>query len=413
VTTALQRGDGTAPARPRPRAAILHVRTLTRTGGGPEKTILLSARHLRDTDYWMAAAYLHAPADPGFAVVRQRAEVQGCPIIGIADRGPLDVTVVPALLAACRRLRIRIWHAHDYKANFIGLLLRPFHRMKLISTVHGWVEGARRLALYYAVDRQCLRFYDHVISVSDDLHERVRALGVPAHRCSLLRNGVDETVFLRQFPPARSPLRSAQALPDARLVVGAIGRLSAEKGFDDLIRAVPAVLRRGLDIELWIAGGGNADATLQALINAQGLGSRVKLLGFQEDTIALFHALDIFVLSSLREGLPNALLEAMAMGIPVVSTKVAGVRAVIRDGDTGLLCAPGDVDGLATCIARLASDPKLRERLASTGRRVIEQHFSFARRAAMELEVYDRVLGVGAARRSRPENARSGWTPTL
>lgn len=158
------------PVCPIDRAGVLHVRTITHTGGGPDKTILLAARYLQDTPYWPAAAYLHPPGDPGFAVVRRRAQLLDCPIVGIPDRGLLDLAVLPQLLALCRHLRIRIWHGHGLKPNVIGLLLRRSHPMKLVATTHGWTVHGARLALYYAIDQRCLRFYDHVISVSDDLH---------------------------------------------------------------------------------------------------------------------------------------------------------------------------------------------------------------------------------------------------
>ncbi|HXQ23485.1 MAG TPA: glycosyltransferase [Candidatus Acidoferrales bacterium] len=396
------------PVCPIDRAGVLHVRTITHTGGGPDKTILLAARYLHDTPYWPAAAYLHPPGDPGFAVVRRRADLLDCPVIGIRDRGPLDLAVLPPLLALCRHLRIRIWHGHGLKPNLIGLLLRRFHPMKLVATTHGWTVRGARLALYYAIDRRCLRFYDHVISVSDDLHEWVRQLGVPAERCSLVHNGIDEQAFRRQFPPPRSPLRGARQVPEDRLVIGAVGRLSAEKGFDVLIRALPAVLAHGTDVELWIAGEGEARAALQALIERLGLSARVTLLGFVEDTVALFHAFDVFVLSSRREALPNVLLEAMAMSVPVVATRVAGVPAVIRDGDNGLLCAPGDSDGLAACVRRMAGDPTLRNRLAHAARQSIEQRFTLAGRMRLEREIYDGLLARAALDESRALRYKTG-----
>ncbi len=119
---------------------------------------------------------------------------------------------------------------------------------------------------------------------------------------------------------------------------------------------------------------------------------RVRFLGFVEDTVELFHALDVFVLSSRREGLPNVLLEAMAMGVPVVATNVAGVPMAVRDGENGLLCAAGDVAALADGVERLLANPVLRGRLADAGRRTIEERFRFVARIAAEKEIYDRLL---------------------
>ncbi len=103
-------------------------------------------------------------------------------------------------------------------------------------------------------------------------------------------------------------------------------------------------MKEGFDIELWIAGEGDAQEELQVLIGHLGLSDRVRLLGFCSDTVGLYHAMDLFVLSSLREGLPNVVLEALAMEVPVVSTRVAGVPKMITDGETGVLCRVGDID---------------------------------------------------------------------
>src|SRR5205807_2459394 len=152
-------------------------------------------------------------------------------------------------------------------------------------------------------------------------------------------------------------------------------RLSAEKAFGDLIKTVPLLLERGLDVELWIAGEGDERPRLERLIAHLRLNNRVRMLGFRGDTAALYQAMDLFVLSSLREGLPNVLLEAMATSVPAVSTRVAGVPRLIQDGQNGILCAPGDVEGLASAMGRLLADAAFRQRLGRNARETIEREF--------------------------------------
>ncbi len=141
--------------------------------------------------------------------------------------------------------------------------------------------------------------------------------------------------------------------PD-RLLIGAAGRLSAEKGFDLLIRAVHPLLQGGLDVDLVIVGEGDERPRLEALIAELGLADRVQLLGYRSDLPDWYEAMDVFALSSLREGLPNVLLEAMALETPVVATRIAGVPRLVRHEENGLLVEPGSVEALAGALGRTA-----------------------------------------------------------
>src|SRR5262245_36985110 len=127
---------------------VLDARVVTGTGGGPDKTILNSPRFLAPLGYRMLCAYLHPPGDPGFDVLRKRADQLRAPLVEIADRGLFDARVVVELLRLCRRERVAIYHGHDYKSNLLGLVLNRFLPMRLVTTVHGWVVHTARTPLY-------------------------------------------------------------------------------------------------------------------------------------------------------------------------------------------------------------------------------------------------------------------------
>jgi glycosyltransferase involved in cell wall biosynthesis len=300
-----------------------------------------------------------------------------------------------AMLRLCRNLGVRIWHAHDYKSNALGLLLRQFHPMRLVTTVHGWVTQTSRTPVYYAVDRWCLARYDAVICVSEDLAEQARRAGVAESRCLVLPNGVDTDVFHRRQPAAHAELRARFGVPPGRLVVGAVGRLRPEKGFDLLLRGLTDVLDYGIDCELWIAGEGPEEAALRGLVRELGLSDRVRLVGFQNDPLELYEAFDVFALSSRREGLPNVVLEALAMEVPVVATRVPGLSPMLRDGHTALMVDIDDVGALSAALRRLLSGESLRADLACAGRTLVATRYSFARRVSSELAVYARLLQAG------------------
>jgi glycosyltransferase involved in cell wall biosynthesis len=183
--------------------------------------------------------------------------------------------------------------------------------------------------------------------------------------------------------------------------MGAAGRLASEKAFDVLIRATHSLVQDGVDVGLVIAGDGPEKQPLAKLVRELQLEDRIRLVGFQGDLRPLYEAMDLFVLSSLREGLPNVLLEAMSMGVPVVATRVAGVPRLVADGDNGLLVAANDQSALAQAIRRASHNAELRSKLAAAGRRTVEERYSFAVRMQKIAAVYDEVLAGGNGRAPR------------
>jgi glycosyltransferase involved in cell wall biosynthesis len=370
---------------------VLDTRVVTGTGGGPEKTILNSPRFLASAGYRMLTAYMHPPNDPGFEQLRCKAQALAAPLLSIPDGGPWDLRVIFQFLNVCRRERVAIWHGHDYKSNALGLLLRPFWPMRLVTTVHGWVKQTRRTPLYYAIDRLSLPHYERVICVSDDLYEQCLARGVAPERCVLINNAIDTEQYARksQIQGAKKKL----GIPPERFLIGGVGRLSVEKGFDILIRSVDELLRRGLDLSLVLVGEGEEKSRLAQLITGLGRSDRIHLLGYQSDMISLYEAMDVYALSSLREGLPNVVLEAMAVEVPVVATRVAGVPRLIRAEENGLLVEPGSTEELTGALARLLGDEGLRHRLQLAGRRTVETCYSFKARMRKIQALYDNLLG--------------------
>lgn len=369
---------------------VFDTRVVTGAGGGPEKTILNSPRFLEPLGYRMVCGYLHPPGDPGYEVIRTKAAQARAPLVSVPDRGFWDWRVVRDLLRACREHKVSIWHGHDYKTNALGLLLRRFHRMRLVTTAHGWVQQTSRTPLYYRVDRWCLPRYERVVCVSTDLYDACAAAGVPKQRLVLLDNSIDAADYARRRSVAEA--KAALGFPAASQLIGAVGRLSGEKAFDVVIRAAHALLKTGRDVRLVILGEGGERAALERLVAELGLADRVTLAGWQADVRGYFEAMDAFALSSLREGLPNVLLEAMALEVPVVATRVNGVPRLVQDGENGLLVEAGDPAPLAAALDRLLGDAALQGRFRAAGRGTVEGRFSFAERIRKLAAVYEELL---------------------
>ncbi len=384
-----------AVAKRRAAGRVLHLRTVCGPGGGPEKTLLSSPRWLRG-HYHLRLAYVRPTHDSGYDLP-QRAQRMGVDLVDIPERHGFDLRTLARLAREIQRFRPDILHAHDYKTNILAVLLGRLFGVRTVTTMHGYVSRGGRLEMYYRLDRWALGRLDHVIAVSEDLYGTLQDLGIPLQRRSLIRNGIDIEQYRRRHtaPQARTRL----GLDPRRPIVGAVGRLAPEKGFDLLVRAHQQVLRQGLDADLVIAGEGHDRPRLEGLIAELGLGERVRLLGHRSDVQDLYEAMDVFVLSSLREGLPNVVLEAMALEVAVIATRIAGVPSLMEHEVHGLLVGPGSVEELAGSLLRLLGDAALRQRLAEAARRKVEQEYTFGSRMARVRSIYDRLLG------RYPENA--------
>jgi glycosyltransferase involved in cell wall biosynthesis len=373
------------------RRRVLHLRVVSGRGGGPEKTLLNSPPFLKDR-YRVRLAYIRPEADPEYDIPA-RAAARGVEVADIPERTGADPRTVWQLARELASFRPDLLHAHDYKTNLLGLILGRCFRIPVVTTLHGYVQRGGRLELYYLLDRLSLPLMDHVISVSPDLDRHAGEARVARRRRSLIENAVDTDEYARRTDGAAA--RARLGVPAGRLLVGAVGRLSEEKGFDVLLRAAHRLLREGHDLGVVVAGEGEARPGLEALIAELGLGDRARLLGHQTDVKGLFEAMDLFVLSSRREGLPNVVLEALALEVPVVATRVAGVPRLIRDGENGVLVDPGSADDLARGMGRLLRDAGARARVAAAGRRTVVERFSFTNRMRKVRGVYDALLAHG------------------
>lgn len=379
------RAAGAATAPP----TVLEARVVSGTGGGPDKTILNTPRFLEPYGYRTVCAYYHPPEDPGFEAIRRRAEAFSAPLIAIPDRGPFDLSLVRRTLEVCRRENVVAWHGHDYKSNLLGLIVRRWHPMRLLTTVHGWVFKSWKASLYFRVDRWCLKRYERVVCVSPDLLEVCLSAGVPRDRVQLIENAIDVPHYHRT--QSREAAKGHFGVPADQTLIVAVGRLSPEKNFRMLIRCAAKMISEGRNIAVAIAGEGSQQHELQTLIASTGHADRIRLVGFLADPRPLYEAADIYALSSDREGLPNVVLEAMTYSAPVVSTAVAGVPRLIQQGENGLLSPIADEPSFLAALRRVVDDTDLRRRLGDAGRATIEARYTFENRMRQFAAVYEEL----------------------
>jgi len=296
----------------------------------------------------------------------------------------IDLRTLAALRDCIRSRGIDVVHSHSYKTTFYAALLKPFIGFRLVATYHNWLTHTRALQTYAWVDKKLARFVDGAVGVSTPV---VRELGrhVSAAKVMQIDNGIDVDVFVP--PQDRQACRQALGLSDlAGPVLGFVGRLSPEKGLHHLL---PALTRPGLaQVQLLLAGDGPERQAIESQITALGLGSRVRLLGYRRDTLAIYHALDALVLPSTLEAFPMVLLEAMATGLPVIASAVGEIPRIVNPA-CGWLTGPGDTDALAHAMqSAFAMSADQRALMARAARARVVEEFSSATMARRYVQVY-------------------------
>jgi glycosyltransferase involved in cell wall biosynthesis len=385
------------PARPAPPAAparrtrVLHVLS-TLLAGGTEYAALRLIRHLDPARYEFHVAWLRdEPALAGeFAAA-------GARVVGMDLRAKIDPRCLARLIRYVRRQRIDLVHTHMDLADYYGAgAARLGGARALVSSKQNADEFRTRRTWkrwpFLLLERLAYEAADAVIVVSHGLVDFLRrAEHLPTGKMVVIGNGIDPGLALN--PPPRAEARRALGLAAFDPLLGTLGRLAPQKGATDLLRALPAVTRRHPRAGLVFAGDGPQRAALEAEARTLGLGDRVAFLGFRRDVPTVLAALDLFLFPSLWEGLPQALLEAMASGLPVVAARTLGIDEIVRDGANGLLVEPRDPEGLAQAALRLLADRDLAARLAAAGRREALERHTLPAVAARVDGLYRRLLG--------------------
>lgn len=266
-------------------------------------------------------------------------------------------------------------HTHGYFADICGLPVARLLGINGISTCHGFIANDRKLTTYNLLDKYALRLSRSVIAVSEGIKAELTRSGILDFRITVIPNAVETSSGEEELRARRQEKRRSLAIAPHEHVVGYLGRLSEEKGLTYLLDAATELRDAPVPVKLLLIGDGPERSALEQLVRVRGLESMVIFAGFQTDIEYWLPALDSFVLPSLTEGTPMALLEAMAVGVPVVATAVGGVPMVVTDGVNGLLVPPGRVGPISDKIQMLIENPDLKRRLSIEGLNTIKTKY--------------------------------------
>ena len=391
-----------------PRSAVHHymqfgkIRVLALMEGssvtGPAKNLIQIGTYGRDVSDatsldLIVATYgrgdqTPAPLTDGLAKAGLHAEV-------LMERQRFDTAVVAQLRALADRYRPDIIQTHMVKSHFLMRWSGLWRSHRWLAFHHGYTRVDRKMLVYNQFDRWSLRAAHHIVTVCQPFAEQLTSRGIPHGRITVQHNSVPP--FQPPNQAAVDRLRASLHIEKGVPVLLAVGRLSAEKGFADLIEAVAIAQRDTPGFRLVIVGEGPERHQLQAAVSRLGLTGRV-LLGGHEDDMAPWYAMAYaLVMPSHSEGSPNVLLEAMAAGLPVAATTVGGIPEMAIDGETALLVPPQNPQALARAIVTMLNNGVTAAALGQAGKKRAVERFSISSHYRSIIRVYERVTGMAAA----------------
>lgn len=321
-------------------------------------------------------------------------EALGIPVVIIGRARKFDLGMVLRLARWMREEQVAVVHTHLFAADVFGRLAAKLAGVRaVLSTSHnvnGWKGRLHRL-----LDRVLSTISSRVVGCTEEVGRvLVERDGIPARKVAVVENGVD----LRRFDAvsAEGVREEFGIAPDAMLM-GVVGRLHPQKGHEDLLQAFVQLRQlTGAKFQCLFIGDGELRARLEAEVARLGLGDVVRFTGLRKDVPRLLVALDVFVMPSRWEGLPMALLEAMACGKPCVVTSVGGIPSVIDDGANGLMLPAEQPQAMAQAMARLIGDAGLRRQLGAAARECALRRYDVGRALQAYESMYAEALG-GAA----------------
>lgn len=308
----------------------------------------------------------------------------------IPERRALDPEVLRQIMAWCRDNAVDIIHTHDFRSDLYGLAAARRLGIPAVSTCHGWIANDLKGRLYTRVDKFLLRFFDRVIAVSARMRDQLIASGVAAGRIDVVRNAL----VVENYRPERGDpaVRAELGIPTGHAAVASIGRLSPEKRQDLFLRAAARISRDFPETVFMLIGIGPEETSLKTLTAELGIADKVIFAGYRGDMQRIYNGLDLVVQSSSTEGMPNVVLEALLMRVPVVATDVGGTAEILTHETSGLLIPPNDLDALVAGIRRVLSGPEALARWIEEGERQVRANFSHTQRVNRIMASYDAAL---------------------
>lgn len=368
----------------------LHIDT-ERTWRGGEQQLLYTVEGLRARG--LPATVLAQPDSP----LLKRARAAGCDVRAFPMRGEADLAAAWRLRRLLRGEPFDILHCHTPHAHAIVLAARwflPAARCPKLVVSRRVDFSIRRPGDVFRLSVRKYNRADRILAVSAAVRDVLVRDGVDPARITMVREGVD-VARIERAPERTAEIRQMLGIREGERLVGNVAALTAHKGQRYLVGAVPAIRAACPGARIVIFGEGELRAELEAQAHSLGLGDALVFAGFRppEEIPSILKALDLFVMSSIEEGLGTSLFDAMAAGTPIVATRAGGIPEIVQDGETGVLVEPRNSEALAGAVARMLRDESLARRLAAAALEFVRREGTTERMVEETVQVYAELTG--------------------
>lgn len=373
----------------KPRTGVLHLRQSAGGGGGAD-TVVMEWLDLLDQDHYSAEVVYLRKTKHDIWPILQRLDEHDIAHTDYPGRRFFDLAQFRQVRRHLIRQNIGILHCHDSKADIYGWLLRKsLPKLKLAATLHNWISHSWRSGIYKRLDLLVLKRFDIITTPSVEVAREAAKAGVPG--VQVLANGVN----LKLWPSRPSP-----PLGNTPFTVGFASRLSREKGVSDFIAVAKEIVSQVPTARFHVAGEGPEGEHMRSLTEQTGLTNRFKFLGFlnEADMYDHYSTLDVLLHPSHVEALPMTLLEAAAVGVPVVATQVGDVDKLFEHGRSAFICRAGDVAAMAKALVILAGSPERAKKMSEEARSVVEAKYDMSKKIRILEQFYRQALEKASGR---------------
>jgi glycosyltransferase involved in cell wall biosynthesis len=368
---------------------ILHLRDTVEIGG-PGKTIFETVNTIKKDKYNIHIGVFTRWAENNTTPFIKEARNKGYNLHLIKSFNQFDPLILVNTLFLVKKLNIHIIHSHEFLSDVISMCIGGITKIPIITTLHGWICNTRKDQLYVKLDQKIIKRFDRVIVVSEDIKKKLQNSGISEQKIAVLHNCIKSAAFKKQGK--KGYLNELIGVKLKKPVIGTIGRLSAEKGHEDFIEAAGIVIKKGYSANFILVGDGPDRKKLQDKIDHLNLSKNIFITGYVNDIRKVYEDLDLMILPSYTEGLPNVILEALSMEVPVIATAVGGTPEIIESPEIGVLVPPRQPEQLANAIITFLENTEKFKRKTRFGSILIEKKFNFIERTKKLEKIYDEVV---------------------